>query len=236
MLTNNKYVIYTRVSTKKQGDSGLGLEAQLQYINFFFKQTYKSDKDYTVVAHVQDVLSGTGQLEERPKLQEALRLCQESNAVLLVAKLDRLSRRVSVISKLMETVSFRVATMPNADEFQLHIYAALAAQEARFISERTKSALKVAKEKGVKLGAASEKYHRDPNTYKTTQQTKAHNKYLKYKDIVDKLMKNNKTPTQMAIYFNTKGIPTPNGCMWTPAQIIRMLKYLGYTEYKGKKT
>ena len=112
MLTNNKYVIYTRgIVTGKQGDSGLGLEAQLQYINFFFKQTYKSDKDYTVVAHVQDVLSGTGQLEERPKLQEALRLCQESNAVLLIAKLDRLSRRVSVISKLMETVSFRVATV-----------------------------------------------------------------------------------------------------------------------------
>ena len=128
-------------------------------------------------------------------MQEALRLCQENNAVLLVAKLDRLSRRVSVISKLMETVSFRVATMPNADEFQLHIYAALAAQEARFISERTKSALKVAKEKGVKLGAASEKYHRDPNTYKTTQQTKSHAKYEHLRNIFTIQVNKGTSPT-----------------------------------------
>ena len=234
MLTNNKYVIYTRVSTKKQGDSGLGLEAQLQYINFFFKQTYKSDKDYTVVAHVQDVLSGTGQLEERPKLQEALRLCQENNAVLLVAKLDRLSRRVSVISKLMETVSFRVATMPNADEFQLHIYAALAAQEARFISERTKSALKVAKEKGVKLGAASEKYHRDPNTYKTTQQTKAHAKYEHLRNIFTIQVNKGTSPTHLTIKLNNLDIKTPNGTMWTPAQVIRVIGYLGL-EHKYKR-
>jgi len=126
---------------------------------------------------------------------------------LLVAKLDRLSRRVSIISKLMETVSFRVATMPNADEFQLHIYAALAAQEARFISERTKSALKVAKEKGIKLGAASEKYHRDPNTYKTTHLT---------------------------IKLNSLDINTPNGTMWTPAQVIRVIGYLGL-EHKYKR-
>ena len=74
------------------------------------------------------------------------------------------------------------------------------------------------------------------NIIETLTPIKQHNKYLKYKDIADKLMKNNKTPTQMTIYLNTKEILTPNGCMWTPTQIIRMLKYLGYTEYKGKKT
>ena len=147
-----QFVIYTRVSTKRQGDSGLGLEAQERDINLYLENY--AEEPYKVIGRFCDVESGTR--ADRPQLQEAIDLAKQTGAILLTAKLDRLSRSVAFIATLMEDkkLNFTVATMPHADKFQLHIYAALAQQEREFISTRTKAALQEAKARGVKLGGA----------------------------------------------------------------------------------
>ena len=147
-----QFVVYTSVSTKRQGDSGLGLEAQERDIKLYLENY--ADEPNEAVASFCDVESGTK--SDRPELQKAIQVAKDTGATLLVAKLDRLSRSVAFIATLMEDkrLDFTVATMPNADKFQLHIYAALAQQEREFISTRTKSALAEAKAKGIKLGGA----------------------------------------------------------------------------------
>ena len=149
-----RFVVYTRVSTKKQGDSGLGLDAQERDIQLFLENY--SEVPWEVVARFQDVESGTR--ADRPELEKAIALAKSTGATLLVAKLDRLSRSVAFIAQLLEDkkLNFRVASMPYADKFQLHIYAALAEQERDFISKRTKAALREAKARGVKLGGYRE--------------------------------------------------------------------------------
>lgn len=149
-----RFVVYTRVSTKKQGDSGLGLDAQQRDIQIFL-DSY-SEVPWEVIARFQDVESGTR--SDRPEIAKAIALAKSEGATLLVAKLDRLSRSVAFIAALLEDkqLNFRVASMPYADKFQLHIYAALAEQERDFISKRTKAALTEAKARGVKLGGYRE--------------------------------------------------------------------------------
>ncbi|GGY35953.1 recombinase family protein [Parvularcula lutaonensis] len=146
-----RYVIYTRVSTDRQGQSGHGLAAQERDISLFL-ETY-SEEPWEIIGEFQDVESGKH--DDRPELAKALDLVRRTpGSELLVSKLDRLSRKVSFIASLIEDkrVRFRVASMPYADTFQLHIYSALAEQEREFISKRTKAALAEAKARGVKLG------------------------------------------------------------------------------------
>ena len=131
-----KVVAYIRVSTKGQGDSGLGLEAQRDYITRAAQQN-----DWEVVGEFVDVVSGKLAIEDRPEGAKALAMCKEQDAQLVVAKLDRLSRDVHHIAGLMKTTKFKVATMPQAQTFELHLYAALAQQEREFISGRTREAL-----------------------------------------------------------------------------------------------
>ncbi|WP_422417039.1 recombinase family protein [Pseudomonas sp. GZD-222] len=126
-------VAYYRVSTEKQGRSGLGLEAQREYI-----QTAAQQAGWEVVAEYTEAgVSGTVHPLERPEGAKAF----GHGLPVVVAKLDRLSRDVEHISGMMKRAEFRVATMPNADTLQLHLYAALAEQERTFISQRTKAAL-----------------------------------------------------------------------------------------------
>lgn len=145
-----RFVIYRRVSTKKQGDSGLGLEAQDRDVSIFL-DSY-AEVPFEVLGTFTDVESGSK--ADRPELNKALDLARKEGATILVAKLDRISRSVAFIATLLEDkrVGLRVAAMPYADKFQLHIYAALAEQEREFISKRTKAALAEAKARGVKLG------------------------------------------------------------------------------------
>ena len=145
-----QFVIYTRVSTKRQGKSGLGLEAQQRDIELYL-QNY-AEVPYEVLGSFCDIESGKH--SDRPELNKAMDLAIQSKATLLVAKLDRLSRDVELIAGVIKRCDLIVASMPNADKFQLHIYAALAEQEREFISVRTKAALAEAKAKGVKLGGS----------------------------------------------------------------------------------
>lgn len=139
------YVVYYRVSTSRQGRSGLGLDAQKEAIYAFLT---KNDR---VVGEFTEIVSGSA--ERRVELQRALRIARSANARLLIAKLDRFSRKVSFIASIMECgIKLTVAEMPHATDFQLHIFAALAQEERRLIAERTRLALQAAKKRGRVLG------------------------------------------------------------------------------------
>lgn len=141
-----RFISYIRVSDHKQEKSGLGLSAQRQAIS-----DYLAANGGELITEVQEIQSGGR--DNRPELKRALDLCRKHEAVLLLPKLDRLSRRVSFISRLMESnIKFVVADMPHASNFSLHIFAALAEEEKRMIGERTRRALAAAKAKGTRLG------------------------------------------------------------------------------------
>ena len=144
-------VVYYRVSTERQGRSGLGLDAQLERCAGFALQ-----RGYRVAQAFTEVETGKGSdaLDRRPQLAAALDIARRLRCPVLVAKFDRLSRDVHFIAGLMaQRVPFLVAELgPDVDPFMLHIYAALAEKERRMISERTRAALAVRKRQGAKLG------------------------------------------------------------------------------------
>jgi DNA invertase Pin-like site-specific DNA recombinase len=141
-----KYVAYMRVSTSKQGASGLGLEAQTEAVRAFATSRHGETK-------AQFIEVESGKKNDRPALAEAIAQAKRIGATLLIAKLDRLARSVALISTLMETgVDFVAADMPDANRFVLHIMAAVAEYEREQISARTKAALAAAKARGTELG------------------------------------------------------------------------------------
>ena len=143
-----KFVVYRRVSTADQGRSGLGLEAQQRDVSLYLSTLVKDS--WEVCADFVEIESGAK--SDRPQLAAALALAKREGAELLVSKLDRLSRDVETIAGLIKRARIRVASMPDADPFALHIYAALAEQERRMIGLRTRAALAAAKARGTKLG------------------------------------------------------------------------------------
>ena len=227
----NKYVIYLRVSTKQQGDSGLGLEAQERDIDIFLNSYNKGQ--FEVIGKFKDVMSGKGSVEERPTFKKAVELAKQHNATLLVAKLDRLSRDVETVARLIKAVDIKVACMPYADKFQLHLYAALAEQERDFISARTKAALQAAKARGVKLGGAANvgKTHKVSSKTKLDNQkkymTQTQPKYEYLRSALTNMRDNNYTYQQCADNLNLMGTLTPNNSKWCPVKVSRALIYLG---------
>jgi len=136
-----QYIAYYRVSTQRQGQSGLGLEAQQHAV-----------QGYDIIAEYTEVESG--KRTDRPELARALAHAKETGATLLIAKLDRLARNVHFITGLLEAgVPIQCADMPEADRTFLQMAAVFAEWEGRRISDRTKAALAAAKHRGVKLGA-----------------------------------------------------------------------------------
>lgn len=210
-----RYVIYTRVSTAEQGKSGLGLEAQQRDIDLFLQNF--SETPWEVIGEFQDVQSG--KVDDRPELMKALQLARKEKAELLVAKLDRLSRDVEFIARTIKQATLRVASMPHADNFQLHIYAALAEQEREFISKRTKAALQMAKERGRQLGGLRDK------TMKRNAaiQEKAKAEAEKVMKIVGPLRSAGQTLSAIAETLNDMNVATSRGGQWTPMQVKRVL-------------
>ena len=141
-----KYVIYYRVSTKRQGLSGLGLDAQRTIVQNYLRKDISS-----VIAEYTEV--ETGKSSNRPELNKALQTCKENNATLIVAKLDRLARNLHFITNLQNAnVDFICCDMPTANRLTIHIISAIAENEALLISQRTKQALAEKKKQGIKLG------------------------------------------------------------------------------------
>ena len=213
-----QYVTYQRVSTQEQKKSGLGLLAQQRDIDIYL--TTYSDVPYEVIGEFAD--TGSGADNGRPELQKALALAKKTGATLLVAKLDRLSRRVSQIAQIMEDpkITFRVATMPHADKFQLHIYGALAEQEREFISLRTKAALAQAKARGVKLGGYRGNALTKANTARTTTATAI---AIRLAAMVGPMRRDGMTLEQIAGRLQEQGVQTPQNGTWTAKAVSRVL-------------
>lgn len=215
-----QFIIYTRVSTKEQGKSGLGLDAQRLDIKVFLDRY--AEQPFEVIAEFEDVMSG--KTSDRPELTKALDLARKTGATILVSKLDRLSRKVSFIASLMEDkrVSFRVASMPHADKFQLHIYAVLAEQERDFISIRTKAALAQAQARGKKLGGLRDTTMKRNEVVKAEAQKRAQ----KVAAMVQPMREAGRSLREIAEALNAAGVGTARGGKWQASQVMRTLERL----------
>ena len=215
-----KYITYKRVSGGENQKSGLGLDAQERDIQLFLENF--SETPYEVLEEFVEVQTGAD--NERPQLRAAIALAKQHQATLVVSKLDRLSRRVSHLSALMEErgLTFKVAQMPYADAFQLHIYAALAEQERQFISQRTKAALKEAKARGVRLGAPV--HHIEDLAAARTK--KALQDAKKVAGVIVPLRESGKSIRSICEVLNASGIKTSRGASFNERLVGRMLKRL----------
>lgn len=212
-----KAVAYLRVSTDKQGLSGLGLEAQREAV-----ARYVAANDVELVGEYIEVETGKGAnaLSKRPKLVAALADAKKTKAGLIIAKLDRLARNVHFISGLMETgVEFAVADMPNADRFQLHLFAALAEKEAEVISQRTKAALAAAKERGTVLG-------KHGKTLAAANKAEAMDRLEPLSADLLALKAKGLSMRKMVEDLNERGIPSPAGGRWHPSSLHKALARL----------
>jgi DNA invertase Pin-like site-specific DNA recombinase len=219
-MTAGKCVAYFRVSTKRQGDSGLGLEAQKSAV-----QRFLQGGCWNLVAEFMEVESG--KLDKRPKLQEALRLCRVTGSTLVVAKLDRLSRNLGFLVSLQEAgVPFVCADNPTANELTIHLLSVLAQHERRVISDRTKAALQAAKARGVKLGNPNIKELR-PDRREAANASRIRMADAFVTDLNEIILDiQNLGITSLsgiANELNTRGIPTQRGGSWQATQVRRVL-------------
>lgn len=214
--TRVEYVLYFRVSTRRQGDSGLGLEAQRRDLGLYLSSY--APEDHEILGEFTDIESGT--VGDREQLWEAIALCEKTGATLLVAKLDRLSRKVSFISALMDRkkLNLTVVSMPHADKFQLHIYAALAEQEREFISLRTRQALAPLKGTG-KLGG--NRGNIDKANAAASAVADAH--AARVMDTIRPLREAGRTLQQIADTLNKTGVQTAKGGKWYPSTVRNVL-------------
>lgn len=198
------YVAYYRVSTKRQSSSGLGLDAQKRTVNTFVEKSGKILEEF--------VETESGAKNNRRELTAALAFARKHRAALLIAKLDRFSRRLSFIASMMESgVPLIVAEMPNATDFQLHIFAALAQEERRLIATRTKAALAEAKRRGQKLGingqALAERNHAEALQFARTLEPHI------------RLFSNTTQYSKIAEYLNKIGIKTRSKSIFYPQTV-----------------
>ncbi len=220
-------VTYVRVSTARQGASGLGLEAQRSAV-----QSYASGVGLSIVAEFVEVESG--KRADRPQLTAALAACMLHRATLVIAKLDRLARNVHFISGLMESrCEFVAVDMPHANRLTLHLMAAMAEHEAAAISERTKAALVVAKARGVRLGNPNGAAHlragcrQAARSSAMSRRAAAADRAHAMRHLLDELSAAGlNTPREIAFRLNCRGVPSPSGGIWHPQQVRRIMTLL----------
>ncbi|MEG0006917.1 MAG: recombinase family protein [Aeromonas sp.] len=215
-----KVVVYHRVSTKRQGESQLGLQAQQRDTDLFLSH-YAGD--HQVLETFVDVRSGKGSMNDRPTLKAAVELCKQTGATLLVAKVDRLSRDVECVAHIIKLVDVRIACLPFADKFQIHLYAALAEQEREFISQRTKAALQQAKARGVVLGG----YKGDRETRTLIAKEAADERAENLRAEFAEMRRNGYTLKRMAESLNARGIKTARGSEFSITTCQRVVQRLG---------
>jgi DNA invertase Pin-like site-specific DNA recombinase len=217
-----RYVVYLRVSTQRQGASGLGLEAQRAAVAAFVAQ-----RGGQVLAERVEVESG--KRADRPQLAEALAEAKRAGAVLLIAKLDRLARNVAFIAGLLEAgVEVQACDMPEANRFLLHVMAAVAEHEAAAISARTKAALAAAKARGVKLGWSiperAEEARAASAAAAERRQAEADRFAGQVGPLAAALAAEGRSLRAIAAELNGRGIATPRGKAWQAASVKNLLE------------
>ena len=210
-----KLISYIRVSTREQGDSGLGLDAQLAAVRQHCKAAGAS-----VVESFREIESGKN--ADRPQLATAIAACRKHRATLVVAKLDRLARNVAFVSTLMDSgVDFVCCDNPNANRLTVHILAAVAEDEARRISTRTNEALAQLKASGVQLG--------NPKPLKAARLARAANSEAAARHVegirplAERKRKAGKTLQEIADFLTGKGLRTRRGQPWSAVAVMRLL-------------
>jgi DNA invertase Pin-like site-specific DNA recombinase len=213
-----RFVAYYRVSSIQQGVSGLGIDAQRSAVLNYLKGELP-------IQEFTDIETGTKKGNDRIGLQQALQYCRDHKAKLVIAKIDRLARSVSFISKLMESeVEFIATDMPTANKFTIHIFAALAEQEALFISERTKAALAEARKRGVKLGSPQNLTDeaRKKAVKSTVQKAKQNENNKKALAMIIQLKKDNYSYRQISKVLNDAGFKTSTGKNFSGSQVFTL--------------
>jgi DNA invertase Pin-like site-specific DNA recombinase len=211
-----KFVAYFRVSTDKQGKSGLGLEAQREAV-----MNYLNGGRWTLVNEFTEIESG--KRNDRPELEMALAACKRQKAKLVIAKLDRLGRNLAFIATLMESgVEFVAVDNPHANKLTVHILAAVAQHERELISERTKAALAAAKRRGKRLG--------NPNLPKAAKRgvaalkANARRFAANVRPIIEEIMRAGATShNAIAAKLNERNVRTARGGVWTHVQVGAIL-------------
>lgn len=220
-MASGRFVSYLRVSTQRQGDSGLGIEAQRAAVS-----AYLNGGDWQLIAEFVEVESG--KKNDRPKLAQALATCRIHKATLLIAKLDRLSRDAHFLLGLDKAgVDFICADMPAANRLTVGIMAMVAEEERRMISARTKAALAAAKARGVKLGNPNNPLDRDKGraVSAVVRRAKAEARAADLLPTITSLQAQGVTTfTGLAQALNDRGIPTVRGGQWHPTQVQRVIE------------
>lgn len=226
-MSDGGFVAYYRVSTGKQGASGLGLEAQREAVT-----QYLNGGNWKIVAEFVEIESG--RKDERPQLEKALAASRLHQVPLIVAKLDRLTRKTAFLSKLLDAgVEVRFCDLPEVSgpqgRFLLHSMVNVAELEAGLISSRTKDALRAAKARGVKLGGDRGYRIKREHTKAGTEarQEKAKQRAQDLKPLLEPLMAQGASLNAMARELTQKAIPTARGGQrWSPAQVKRVVDLL----------
>ena len=213
-VKSQKFVLYLRISTAKSGgvDSN-GIHAQERDINLFLNSQHEPQ----IIGKFVEVESGSK--SDRTELNKALELCRRNNAILLAQKVDRVSRDVEFIAKLVKgkDVTLRVANLPNADNFTIHLFAAISQQEREFISTRTKAAMAAAKARGQRFG--------NPKLAELNRtRVRQANRFNKsVAPIVLPLRERGMTFQQIADTLNQMEVKTSRGCRYSPMQVKRVV-------------
>jgi DNA invertase Pin-like site-specific DNA recombinase len=212
-----KFIAYFRVSTDKQGESGLGLEAQRKAV-----LEYLNGGRWSLMQEFVEIESGKH--NERPQLTAALAACKKHRAKLVIAKLDRLSRNLAFIAALMESgVEFVAVDNPHATKLTVHILAAVAEHEREMISERTKAALKAAKARGTRLGnpQLAKAAKRGTSAVKANARQFAANVL----PIIEEIERAGITShNAIAAKLNERNVRTARGGKWTHVQVGAVLR------------
>jgi DNA invertase Pin-like site-specific DNA recombinase len=218
-VVDGKFIAYYRVSTEHQGANGNGIAAQRKAV-----EDYLNGGQWKLVAEFTEVESG--KRNDRPELEKALAACKKHKAKLVIAKLDRLSRNVHFISGLMERkVDFVACDMPSANAFMINVYAAVAQEERRMISDRTKAGLAAARARGVVLG--NPKLAAD-NRAAAIERAEALSPVLRELAGL--------SARAAAAEFNKRGIATPTGAPWSAKTVIRARERLQHLCRPPKRT
>lgn len=218
-MSSGKFIAYYRVSTERQGRSGLGLEAQRKSV-----RDYLNGSGWKLLDEFTEIETGKGHnaLARRPQLKAALEACRKQKATLLIAKLDRLARNVYFVSGLMESgVEFVAADMPMANRLTVHILAAVAEHEREMISQRTKAALAAAKHRGVDLGRHGRTVLAPRNRSQAIQRAK------ELRPLLSELEAAGITSTRaIARAMNERRIASPTGKRWHQTTVLRLQQRL----------